>query len=527
MSNRLPVLIVGAGPTGLLMACELARHGIHFRIIDKKSAPTATSDATWIQTRTLEIFNHIGLAEQFIRLGNICNAIHFYISGESLLSISLDYIDSIFPFVIMLPQRETEKILTQRLEEFKHRVERSVELVDVNHNESGMTVTLQYADNKVEMLECDWLIACDGAKSTIREKCQLMFAGEDLPEQFIVADAQIDSFMSKKAVHVFFDQGTLFSVFPLKSNNYRITANLNLTHARKIFTEREVIEMTQERAHGDYYVRSVSWISSFWIHGKIVKKMRHGSSFLVGDAAHIHSPAGGQGMNTGLQDAYNLAWKLALVVKGKAKPALLESYQAERHPVVSEIVQQTDRYTKQALFDKSFLIKLRRFERKLAQNKISLSKKVGDALTQLTIHYQHSPIIHYGESSGKDVQPGMRAPNVKINATTQLYHYFQNTKHNILLFTGLTGSKNKLEKMLMLQKALNEIYIDLIETYVVGNESVPENKHYILDTEGHVHEAYHAKQAMVYIIRPDTYIAYYSKVLDVFLIERFLKHYLW
>lgn len=346
MSNKIQVLIIGAGPTGLMMACELARHGVSFRIIEKKSEPTLSSNATWIQARTIEIFDHIGIADHFIKSSNLCRAINLYIDGKSFVKIPLNHIDSIYPFILILPQSETERLLNQHLEKLNQKVERSIELVDIKQNDNTVISTILHSDGHTETISSEWLVACDGANSTVREKCKIFFPGEDLPEQFIVADAEIESFMSKDEVHVFFDKGTLFAAFPLRSNQYRISANLHLNYPRKNFSEREVIEMAQDRAHGAYYIKSVSWISSFWVHSKVVKHMQHGSIFFAGDAAHIHSPAGGQGMNTGIQDAYNLAWKFALITKGQAKPSLLRSYHEERYPVASEIINQTDYYSK-------------------------------------------------------------------------------------------------------------------------------------------------------------------------------------
>lgn len=527
MTNHLPVLIVGAGPTGLMMACELARYGVSFRIIDKKSDPTVSSNATWIQTRTIELFDHLGIADRFLKISNLCHAINFYLDGKSLVKIPLNYIDSTYPFILMLPQCETERLLNQYLEESNKKVERSLELIDVKQSDNTVISTIKYPDGHTETIPSDWLVACDGANSTVREKCNMFFPGEDLPEQFIVADAQIESFMSKDEVHVFFDKGAIFAAFPLGSNKYRISANLHLTHPRKIFAEREVIEMTQERAHGAYYVKSVSWISPFWIHSKVVKHLQDGSIFLAGDAAHIHSPAGGQGMNTGIQDAYNLAWKLALVSKGKAKPSLLNSYHPERSPVVNEIVAQTERYTKMALFDNRFLTKLQQFERRISRNPMRLSKKIGTQLTQLGIQYKNSPVIDYENISGKSLQQGTRAPDVVIDKSMRLYQYLRNSRHNVLLFTGQKSGKNTLKKIIELQKWLSQTYSDLIEIHVISKDKLNNINNIILDVNDIVHEHYHVKNPAIYIIRPDNYIAYCSKNLDSVSIERFFKRYLY
>ncbi|MBX3709703.1 MAG: FAD-dependent monooxygenase [Gammaproteobacteria bacterium] len=526
MNKHLPVLIVGAGPTGLMVACELARYGVSFRIVDKKAEPTLSSNATWIQSRTIEIFEHIGMANRFIKLSNRCHAINLYFDGKSLVKIPLKYIDSKYPYILILPQSETEQLLNQRLEELDHKVERSVELINVEQRDDGVVSEVRYADGHMEKISSNWLIACDGANSTVREKCGIFFPGEDLSEQFIVADADIESFMSKNEAHVFLGQATLFAAFPLASGKYRITANLHLDYPRRNFSEREVIEMVQERAQGAYYVKAASWISSFWIHSRVVNHMRQDRIFLVGDAAHVHSPAGGQGMNSGIQDAYNLAWKLALVIQEKAVPSLLDSYHMERYPIIQNIVKQTEYYTKMALSDDLFLENLHRFTEKIKNNETRVSKKIGEQLTQLNIRYKNSPIIDYENVSGTSLLQGIRAPNIVIDSSTQLYDFFQNTKHNILFFTGLTLRKGKLTKLIELQKSLNEMYGDLINIYIVTRDIHLDMDNVILDLNGMVHQCYKIKHSAVYIIRPDNYIAYCAKNFDLEYIDRFLKRYL-
>lgn len=528
MDNHIPVLIIGAGPTGLMMGCELARHGVSFRIIDKKPERTLVSNATWIQTRTIEIFAKIGIADRFINIGHPCNAINFYIKGSLLVTMPLNYIDSIYPFVLMLPQSETERILNERLNELGGHVERPLELMDFKQDGKKVISTVRHQNGDTETITSDFLIGCGGAHSTVREKGQFLFPGKDLPEQFIVADAELESYLSKDEIHVFFDKEKIFSAFPLGSNKYRITANLHLDNPRKFFTEREVIEIVQERAHGEYYAKSVSWISPFWIHSNLVKHMHYGLVFLAGDAAHIHSPLGGQGMNTGLQDAYNLAWKLALVIKGKANPSLLDSYQTERFPIVKNIVNQTEKLTKMALYEKSFLPKLRKYCNRIACNQISVSKKMGMQLTQLDIQYQNSLIIDCSASDIQSPRPGVRAPNVIIDKNDFLYDHLLNTQHNILFFIGDELKKNQINKINAIQQWIHQSYSDLIKVHVIAKSDITDKADGIIfDKNGSIHDRYDIKKLATYIIRPDNYIAYFSKNINLTSIKNFFKQYLY
>lgn len=524
MDGQIDVLIVGAGPVGLLMASELARHGIQFRIIDKKNVPNASSNATWIQTLTIELFDHIGILEQFIKSGNSCDAINLYVDGKSIVKIPLTYIESLYKYILMLPQSETEKLLTEYLKSFGFQIERSTELIDLKQNRNVVKSKVRYANGEGEIITSRYLIACDGANSTVREKCKIFFPGKDLKEQFVVADAIIDSYMSKKEIHAFFSEGEIFAAFPLGSDRYRISANLHLPVIRKLYFENEIIEMAQDRAHGAFYVKSVSWVSTFWIHGKIIKKMRHGPVFFCGDAAHIHSPAGGQGMNTGFQDVYNLAWKLALVIKEKAKSTLLDTYHKERHPVVSEIVRENNHYTEMAIADKNFIKKLRQFSNKLHKSTARIAKKIGMNLTQLSIQYNKSPIIKYNAVKIKSLSPGEHAANVAIDERTKLYDYLHNNEHNILLFTGF--SRNKITELVTLKDLLNQKYAGVIKSHIVAVTEFDTTK-LILDVNGNIHKHYQIKKPTIYILRPDNYIAYRSTNLSLIPIHHFLKKYLY
>jgi len=520
--KQLSILIVGAGPTGLMMACELARHDISFRIIDKKSERTEGSNATWIQTRTIEIFDALGIVNSFLKIGHKCHAINFYDNGKPIANMPLDVVDSVYPFVLMLPQRETERLLNNKLEESKVYVEHSLELIDIKQTNKGVVSTIRLSDSSTETITSDWVIACDGANSTIRERCRIPFHGDDIPEQFMVADAEMDSFLPIDEIHVFFDKGTIlpekgtiFAAFPWGSKEYRLSANLYAEVPRQTFHEHEVKEIVAERTNGNFIVESVSWISPFWIRDKIVNQMQNNSIYLMGDAAHIHSPAGGQGMNTGLQDAYNLAWKLALVIKNKAKSSLLESYQLERYPVVNNIVEQTGQLTKSMLFDKSFFTKLQEFSKSLSQNKIA--KKTASELTQLAICYENSPVINYDEV------PPIEAP--KQGERAPVNQCLRNPYHNILLFTGLTPEKNILQTLVTVTDKLKSISPDLIKVHVISTIDLKIDN-LVFDKNHEIHKQFVVENLAIYVVRPDTYISYFSKKWDTESLEQFLKRYL-
>ena len=337
MQDTLPVLIIGAGPTGLMMACQLARLGIHFRIIDKNAEPTKTTNAAGIQTRTLEIFDQMDIVDRFLEQGKKCHIFQIYGEKSSLATVLLNTIDSHYKYILMLPQCNTEKILTDYLEELKHSVERSVELINLTRAENKMQATVQHATGQTENIECSWIVGADGYHSITREKAGIPMTGSDINQMFFVADAKLKTNLTADAVIVFLNKGTLIGLFPLHENTYRIVANSNQINFKKSYSTDEINELVARYTHGHCAVTEIFWSSPFWIHSKLAKSMQHERVFIAGDAAHVHSPAGAQGMNTGLQDAYNLAWKLALVINHKANIKILDSYSTERYPIVKTI----------------------------------------------------------------------------------------------------------------------------------------------------------------------------------------------
>jgi 2-polyprenyl-6-methoxyphenol hydroxylase-like FAD-dependent oxidoreductase len=505
VASHTPVLIVGGGPSGLAMACELARHGVAFRVIDKNPERTLTSNAAAVQARTLEIFDQIGLLERFKKRGIECRAVNIR-SGHVTAKISLDHLNSFYKYILMLPQAETEAILNQRLEEYSHQVERMMELIGVDQSEKHFSIQVKNQHGEIESLTCDWLIACDGSHSIVREKCGLYFSGEDINEQFMVADAVMDTFLTGDEVHAYTNSGKALAVIPIAKRKYRLAANLHLDYPRKIFTEKEVKELVIERARGDFNVESISWISPFWIHSKTIDKLNLGKVYFIGDAAHIHSPVGGQGMNTGIQDAYNLAWKLALVINGHADEKLLESYQAERYPVIADIVRETEKITKWLITDNAFINWSRSLIIRLVNNSKYIADKIGMRISQLAIRYQSSTIIEYQSLLGSLIKPGERSLDVQIDNAKRLHDYFKNPKHNILLFAGLKPTQATIGHLFDLQVWVRQNYSEVSNTYIVVNDERVNAEYVIYDNEDRIHKCYGVKRQAAFIIRPDNYL---------------------
>ena len=341
MSDSTAVVVVGAGPVGLALGCELARRAVPVRILDKLSAPTAESRAAVVHARTLEAFSRTGVVEEIIAAGQRTTGLQMYADRVSLGKFALDTVDSPYPFSVTLPQDETERILTTRLSALGVPVERERELASFEQDASGVRAHLKSG----EEIRSDWIVGTDGSHSTVRGALGLSLEGSFKGETFLLGDVEADHHLDRSTMHTFFtaDAGPLM-VFPMLGRRLRLIGQLD---APAPPTLEELQAIVDHRTSG-FRLESERWITLFEIHHAQVRSYRVGRGFLAGDAAHVHSPAGGQGMNTGIQDAFNLGWKLAQAVTEGPSSVLLDSYHAERHPVAAQVIKVTTATTSSA-----------------------------------------------------------------------------------------------------------------------------------------------------------------------------------
>ena len=336
------VLVVGAGPTGLVLSLWLARLGIRVRIIDKTAEPGTTSRALAVQARTLELYRQLGLADEVIEAGLEFTAANLWAGGRKAARVELTRLGaglSPYPFGLIYPQDEHERFLIQRLEELGVRVERDTELVDFEESDGRVVAHLRGST-----CEAAFLAGCDGARSIVREKLGIGFPGGTYEHLFYVADVEASGPLMDRELHLSLDRSDFAFVFSLKGNG----------RARLIGTIRPEAEGEGEKIGWDDVskgllerlridVRRVNWFSTYRVHHRVAARFREGRVFLLGDAAHIHSPVGGQGMNTGIGDAVNLAWKMAAALRGRAPVRILDSYEPERIGFARRLVATTDR----------------------------------------------------------------------------------------------------------------------------------------------------------------------------------------
>jgi 2-polyprenyl-6-methoxyphenol hydroxylase-like FAD-dependent oxidoreductase len=342
-----PVLIVGAGPTGLVLALWLTKFGVPVRIIDKTAEPGTTSRALAVSARTLEFYRQLGVADPLVEGGVKAPGANFWVQGTQVARLPLDRIGeglTPFPFALIFPQDAHERVLIERLEALGVTVERRTELVRFAPRGDGVRATLRRADGAEEICEASYLAGCDGAHSTVREALAIGFPGGTYAAIFFVADVEGSGPATNGEIHVDLGRSDFLAVFPLKgTGRVRLVGTVleRPAGAHGDWTFDDVRDRVL--GHLKFTIGQVNWFSTYHVHHRVAAKFREGRAFLLGDAAHVHSPVGGQGMNTGIGDAVNLAWKLAAVLNGGAADSLLDTYEPERIGFARRLVATTDR----------------------------------------------------------------------------------------------------------------------------------------------------------------------------------------
>src|SRR5882762_8191785 len=346
-SSESDVLVVGAGPTGLVLAFWLTRLGIRVRIVDKTAEAGTTSRALAVQARTLELYHQVGLADAVVGAGRKAVAVNLWVAGRQVGRAPFGNMGqglSPYPYALIYPQDEHEHLLIHRLAALGVEVERRTELTGFEEGSGRAVGHLKHADATQDTCAAAYVAGCDGTHSRVREALRIGFPGGSYAHLFYVADVEARGAVMNGELHVALDTTDLLALFPLKREG----------HARLIGIVREEAEGQHEHLTWDDVskrviewmridVARVNWFSTYRVHHRVADHFRKGRAFLLGDAAHIHSPVGGQGMNTGIGDAVNLAWKLAAVVHGRAGASLLDSYEPERIAFARRLVATTDR----------------------------------------------------------------------------------------------------------------------------------------------------------------------------------------
>ena len=389
------VLVCGAGPVGLSAALELARHGVRPRIIEAGDAPTELSKALVVWRRTLKVFDTEIPFERFLERHGPMRSARLASDRRELRTIDLTEdsdSESGFPTGILVPQSDTERILIEALSKHGVEVEWNHRLAEFKATESGVDCTIQHEDS-IEEFKAGWLLGCDGGHSTTRKSLGLPFPGTTHDQDWIISDVEIVSPADSSQVRIEFNRAGIVAIFPIGHRRWRIMAELfgeqDLT---KPPTVEDVQRILDERTATGWKVGAPHWLSHFRVNERQVQAYRHGRVFLAGDAAHVHSPAGGQGMNTGIQDAQNLAWKLALHLKGGAGDSLLDTYQEERHPVGRMVVKGSARLLRVATLSNPLACLVRNTLIRIVMSTHLGRRRFREVLSEEAISYRSSSL---------------------------------------------------------------------------------------------------------------------------------------
>jgi len=421
--ESVPVLIVGAGPTGLTLACDLARRGVACRVVDQAPHPFIGSRGKGLQPRTLEVFEDLGVLDAVLAAGApfppfrlyAGSAVKWERSLEEMLRGGLPVPSTRVPYPRpwLLPQWRTDSILNDRLVSLGGRVDFATELTDLSADDEGVTATLRHAGSKL-LVRAQYLVGADGGHSAVRRQCGFTFAGETYEtERTLIGDVCVRG-LSGVACHILTREGDAtrrFSLWNLPgSEHYQFVATMAADEVPEL-SPQSVQHLLDERSgRDDLRLHDLRWISLYRINVRMVDRFRSGRIFLAGDAAHVHSSAGGQGLNTSVQDAYNLGWKLAAVLAG-ASPALLDTYEDERLPVAAHVLG---------------------LSTALHQRNFRPSTAPAPSIHQLDISYRGGPLAVDDRSSPGELRAGDRAPDAVTSDGTRLFDLFRGPHFTVL-----------------------------------------------------------------------------------------------
>lgn len=506
------ILIVGAGPTGLMLANQLGRRGIRAMIIDRHSGPAQQTRAMGVQARTLEIYAHLGIAQQAIELGANTGGVNIWAEARHKARLPVSAAGSglsPFPFVLMLGQDDNERILGDKLRDWGVAVQWNTELVGLEQQANHVAVTLKLPNGTERELKAAWVAGCDGSRSPVREHCGIAFPGAPYEHVFFVADTvatgnmvqhELNAYLWKKGFHLF---------FPIRGQDRWRVIGILPAHLRDRtdLTFDDVTPHLRDEVGAKLSFQHCSWFSTYRIQHRSASRFRDRRCFLLGDAAHIHSPMGAQGMNTGLQDAYNLAWKLALVVKGQADSTLLDSYEAERKPVAQRLLNTTDRVFRLIVSDTPltalFRTKIMGNVAAIAMRRKRVQKFAFRTISQIGIRYRKSPLSQtLSDLPQSSPRAGDRFPWLRLKLrgdgpVEDLFEQLDDTCFNLIVIG---------------QPAPADSYRSAINTVVIPADPDNDKELRCVQISG----------PSFYLLRPDGHIGLAGKCLEPVAVARYL-----
>jgi len=493
------VLVVGAGPTGLMLANQLVRRGVSVVVVDRHAGPARETRALGVQARTLEIYAQLGIVDRALALGKRGTGANLWAQGRKTARVPLGEAgrdETPYPYILILGQDDNERIMGERLRELGTSVQWNTELVGLAQDAGGVTATLKLPDGTERTLRAAWVAGCDGARSTVRARCGIAFPGAPYEHVFFVADVAATGGMVPDELNVYFWRQGFHLLFPMRGqDHWRIVGILprNLRGRNDVKFE-DVIPSLRHEAGAGLSFKACTWFSTYRIHHRSAARFRDRRCFLLGDAAHIHSPVGAQGMNTGLQDAYNLAWKLALVVKNHATPALLDSYEEERIPVARRLLNTTDRAFRLVVSDSwlagIFRTKILARIAAFALSRNGIQRTVFRTVSQTGIRYRKSPLsespggLPKGAPRGGDRFPWLRLKFRTDGPIEDSFRKLDDTHFNLIAIGQPAPAAEALGFGDMLR--IHAIPADPFNDLELARAQITQPSFYLLRPDGHV-----------------------------------------
>jgi 2-polyprenyl-6-methoxyphenol hydroxylase-like FAD-dependent oxidoreductase len=519
------VLIVGAGPSGLMMAAQLLRNGVQPVIIDIKQGPTDESKALAVQARSLEIYRQMGVIEKVIENGKQAGGVVFNEDGAEVANLTFgDAGDgqTPFPYILLYQQSKNERLLLDYLTVNCCPVYWETTLTSLKQTATQVEVQLQNGDKLTTTLTCDWVVGADGAHSVVRKQSQIPFNGETYGHNFYLADVELgNAELDDSKAHLFLAKKGFAAFFPMpEANRYRALGNLpeELENKEDLKIE-DILPGLDKTSELSIKIIETYWFTTYRLHHRMADNFRAQRCFLVGDAAHIHSPVGGQGMNTGLQDAYNLAWKLAGVVNGRLNEKILNSYAAERMPVAKRLLSTTDKLFTMIMSDGWFAGLLKRWVMpailKLAWGNKTIRAGFFRQVSQIGISYRDSAInLHISQST--QIKAGDRLPYLKVfdekkQEETDLHEWCSKPGFTLIIL----GKVSEMD-LFSLAKWITQNYPGLLNFFYLPKSAKNQ----------HIFDAFEVNEKLgkSIIVRPDMYIGFLNDKIDMVLMDNYLRN---
>jgi 2-polyprenyl-6-methoxyphenol hydroxylase-like FAD-dependent oxidoreductase len=500
-------VVVGAGPVGLVAACELARRGIRVRVIDKLAEPTTESRAIAIHSRSLDMFDRMEVVDDLIATGVKSTGMKMYSDSHELFHVQFGGVDSAFPFSLLTPQTETERVLLGRLTSLGVAVDRGVELVGLEQHTDDVTLTLRHSDGSTEAVTTPWVVGADGSHSIVRHLVGARLKGSFKGERFILGDCDADTDLDRESMYTMFAPDGPVIVMPMRDGRARLMAEIHDEPNAALNdhpTQDDLQRILDDRVGGITITKS-HWLTCFEIHHGQVPNYRYGRVFLTGDAAHIHSPAGGQGMNTGMQDAFNLSWKLAATIRGDGGATLLDSYHAERYPVAQQVIDFSSTLTKAGTLRGGARI-VRNAIMKVVGNIPAVGAKLATIVEEIGVGYQGSPAVLDRHPRHAEIVAGQHLPHL---ADAELQKHLgrvcsaEHAGHTVLTVTAggpapAAGPAGQVE-----------VLVTSNDAPVGGYDTV------VVDPDGLVAKRYGLRSGGRVVVRPDGYIGTVTALDDL------------